>query len=502
MYVARVDSTSGAALGHPPQQPESTRKKSNFRACFNGPSGAVSWIVRWAGHVPINRGKSTPMEPDRRAAKKLPTCPSCGNRLRLRADQVGTQVSCPKCNSTFMVQRPGAVSHAPAKPAGASASTADLTSPIDDDAYEPEVPLVRYTIVPQEEMSDIGPLGGGESQYDVDWSVADDLEAEAPHKPPPSAEPDYLALAKAKGIVRDLYVPDPPTWTFFSGVFTYPWEGINLARWTVMSIGLSATGMMFWQTATLMGLFGDGLLREAILGVASGTTTIAIALAALSYCAATVMAAIQDTADGHAVPQESSVPDWDQWIFSFVNLFCLWAASAALGYPLTLIEPIGPAACLISSMILFPILLLSAMEADSFFFPYSPNVLATADPLLVRVVHVLSAHGRDARGLVVAARGRTEGDAVPGDARFRAGPGGLDAHLCPAVGASGLEGIGSAHDCARGFGRWKTCGQAAQARRSGGSGFTLKCPTSWTPLPSWAGDESLPRERITFHHRS
>lgn len=441
------------------------------------------------------------MEPDRATAKKLPTCPSCGNRLRLRADQVGTQVICPKCNSTFTVQRPGAVPRAPAKPAGASPSTAVSTSPADDDAYEPEVPLVRYTIVPQEEMSDIGPLGGGESQYDVDWSVADDLEAEAPHKPPPSAEPDYLALAKAKGIVRNLYVPDPPTWTFFSGVFTYPWEGINLARWTVMSIGLSATGMMFWQTVSLMGLFGDGLSREAILGIVSGTTTIAIALASLSYCAATVMAAIQDTADGHAVPQESSVPDWDQWIFSFVNLFCLWAASAALGYPLTLIEPIGPAGCLISSIILFPILLLSAMEADSFFFPYSPSVLATV---------IRYWYGWFMFYLLTAAM--LVGWLFALVAGLREMP-----YLAMLVSGPVLAALMLIYARLLGRVAWKASGARMTAQEDPGDGkpaatrrgkkkrrqrIHFEMPDTMDSAAKKGSDESLPRERITFHHRS
>ena len=71
------------------------------------------------------------------------------------------------------------------------------------------------------------------------------------------------------------------------------------------------------------------------------------------------------------------MPDLNQWLFTFISVFTLFALAAALGTPLTFIQEIGPAACLVSGVLVFPILLLSAMEADSFFVPYSPVILAT-----------------------------------------------------------------------------------------------------------------------------
>src|SRR5262249_1819733 len=63
------------------------------------------------------------------------------------------------------------------------------------------------------------------------------------------------------------------------------------------------------------------------------------------------------------------------WVFTFLAWISLWAAAGALGYPLSL--AIGPVAFLITSTLFFPVLLLSAMEADSHFVPYSPPVLRT-----------------------------------------------------------------------------------------------------------------------------
>lgn len=304
------------------------------------------------------------MEPDPSGKKKLPACPRCGNRLRLRPDQVGTEVMCPKCNARFLVGRPGA---------GPAAADADSH----DDAYEPEIPLARSSIVPEEEMIDIGPAAGWHADYGQTRNEADQLRAASQRARLPGADEDHLATARARGLVRDVRLPDPPKWTFFSGVFGYPWQGVNLARWAAMAFGLSVTGMMFWMAAEMLGLLGRSLSPDAIMGLFLAVLTIAMGLATFSFSAACFLAALQDTADGHLDPQESSVPDWDQWLFTLLSLVSLWAASAAIGFPFTLIEEIGPAACFVSSVLVFPVLLLSALEADSYLLPYSRPVLAT-----------------------------------------------------------------------------------------------------------------------------
>ena len=294
------------------------------------------------------------MESDETKKKKSPACPRCGNRLRLRADQVGTQIMCPGSRA-------------------ASSSTSDASS-AEDDAYEPEIPLVRSAAVPDEGVVDLSPSANRQTGYEVDWDTTEELEVELPQERR-GAEPDHLA--EARGLVRREVLPDLPKWTFFSNVFTYPWQGVNLSRWTAMAFGLSMTGMAFLKTAELLGLLSGGLTDAAIQGILLAMMTIVLALSSLSFCAASSLAAIQDTADGYDEAQESSLPDWDQWVFTFVGMFTLWAGSAALGFPLSLLEPIGPAASLISSVVLFPVLLLSAMEADSFFMPLSLPVLGT-----------------------------------------------------------------------------------------------------------------------------
>ncbi|MEX0676538.1 MAG: MJ0042-type zinc finger domain-containing protein [Pirellulales bacterium] len=330
--------------------------------------------------------------------RNRPQCPKCGNRLRVLADQIGTAVRCPKCNATFVIGRPQDQ---------AKAKTAPSASTIENDAYEPEIPLVRSSIVPQgqpshrppertaivaeekpsllpedpssgvpeEETGDLRPYAARQSSYDVDWSTADEMEMEAPVERPPANEDQYLESARARGLIRDVDYPDPPKWTFFSGVFTYPWRGVNLSRWTAMSFGLSIAGVVSLQTLEYLGLMGGSLTNLAVQGVMLAMVAIAVLMAALSISAASCRAAIQDTADGHDLPQEESLPEWDHWMFTFLGWLSLWAAAGAIGFPLSL--AIGPAAFLIASTFFFPVLLLSAMESDSYIMPYSPPVLRT-----------------------------------------------------------------------------------------------------------------------------
>src|SRR5262249_38354631 len=144
------------------------------------PRCAVSWVAAQVDlSITCSRAPNG-MEPENKAKKKLPTCPRCGNRLRLRADQVGTQVRCPKCEATFIVGRPGK------RPA-----------PSGDEIYEPEIPLKPSSIVgkqvPEDDAIEIdtGEDAVGstvpqqpeyrspqEATYDVDWATADDIEME------------------------------------------------------------------------------------------------------------------------------------------------------------------------------------------------------------------------------------------------------------------------------------------------------------------------------------
>jgi hypothetical protein len=299
------------------------------------------------------------MEPQQATTKKSPSCPSCGNRLRLLPEQIGTTIICPKCNATFAVGRP---------PAAEAAR--------EGDAYEPEIPLKRSSIVPEDELGDAARQSAKSPQYDADWSTEDHLEREPLHVRPLGLEPDYLEIAKAKGLMRSTDPESkPPKWTFFSGVFLFPWQGPNLARWAIMACALSAAGLIAIAALDFLGFLSRGVSGTSLMGIPLVLVGVFLLLTSLSYTSVCFLAAVQDTADGHDRVQEDTMPELNQWFFTLGGMVLLWMAAGAIGYPFTFIEEIGPPAILVSSVFLFPILVLSAMECDSFILPFSPPIL-------------------------------------------------------------------------------------------------------------------------------
>lgn len=321
------------------------------------------------------------MSDDQPKKKSGIPCPKCGNRLRLRPDQLGEQVMCPKCEAKFVVgtaadarRQQQAAARKSADPVAAGSTPASDPADALVDTYEPEIPLERTWSVPESEMADISPLAARPAPYDVDWRVSDDLEAESPIAPPPDITPDYLQVAKAKGLMRDEHVDRPPRWTFFSGVFGYPWRGQNLSRWTAMAFGMSCAGAMTFATLSSMGLI-PGAHGNPILGIFMSLIAVVMTLGSLSFVAASSEAALSDTALGYDEPQEGSVSEWDGWIFSLLGVAGLCALAAAPGYPLSLW--IGNFAFLICGLLLFPVFWLAALEGGSYLVPFSKPVFAT-----------------------------------------------------------------------------------------------------------------------------
>jgi hypothetical protein len=300
-------------------------------------------------------------------SKSTPSCPKCGGKLRLLGVKAGEQVRCPKCNNTFTVGKP--------KPRPALAS---------DEAYEPVIPLKPSQILPEEGAIEIdrqyeaetqiapmiAPSNTYQPQYEADWSK-DEIEVESPAAPPPSLVDEYTQRAKERGLMRERVVERPPRSLFFSDVFTFPWQGPNIARWAIISVSLTiCSGLMAVIVAQMMGGVGTASLGMPLLMM----IVAGLGLLTLGFAAACFIAAVDDTADGQRDVQEATMPAWDQWIFSFFSLSFVWTTSGALGYPLVFVPGFGPPAILVSSIVLFPILMLSALECDSFLLPISAPI--------------------------------------------------------------------------------------------------------------------------------
>ncbi len=270
-----------------------------------------------------------------------------------------------------------------------------------DDEYEPERPLKKSTIVEEPQVIRVEPAPAFAQatdeaaldaapeptlvprtipipppgpEYSADWA-GDVLEREPPYVRPLSTEPNYLEQARERGLIRDDTPTPVPNWTFFSGVFSYPWRTGSIARWAVMTVAFVPWGILLLIVVSQ--LIGGGLSEGSIgtpflmAGLAGATIVVG------AFSSACFNWVVDITAEGNDDVDESLFPPLDQWVPSMFAAGGILFMAAALGYPLTLIPGAGPWPILVTGLVLFPILYLSAMECGSYFLPLSPVIWKT-----------------------------------------------------------------------------------------------------------------------------
>ncbi|MBW3543005.1 MAG: hypothetical protein KY476_22310 [Planctomycetes bacterium] len=169
--------------------------------------------------------------------------------------------------------------------------------------------------------------------------------------------------------------PDPPPkWTFFSGVFTFPWRPGSLSRWVLMTLGFFT-----------FGLVASGLLALAqsfywlIVLVVFFPVLCAVALLSLSYAAAAFVPVLVDTSAGNDRVENWLEPYWKDWAVQFMYLMCLIGTSVLAGHATGWIaEQLGGAywpVLAVVTYLVFPVVTLSSQEANSLFVPVTAPIL-------------------------------------------------------------------------------------------------------------------------------
>ncbi|MGD9647321.1 MAG: hypothetical protein AB7U73_16530 [Pirellulales bacterium] len=267
----------------------------------------------------------------------LVKCTRCGTRMHFRVSAVGRKARCPDCGTVnpILVPRPSG------RPTG-------------------QVPAVPPTT--PAEATDAAP-----HDYGVGAAPA-----------PPPAPSSFVAPA---AIVDRIEVPDPPRWTFFSGVFGFPWTARLWPRWAAISAGLSVAGVIAGVLLSTVG--PDGLNRTTVLATgALGLLVFFSLFWSLSYASSIMLIVIRETAEGADTIDESPDIDWRDWTFQLVYMLEIVAQAIAAGWGarwlLDLAWPdsaAGEVGLTLVAFLLFPVLLLSALESGSALFPFSAPIL-------------------------------------------------------------------------------------------------------------------------------
>ena len=190
-------------------------------------------------------------------------------------------------------------------------------------------------------------------------------------------EPPPVDLLAAEGEIRREPPPPIPTWTFFTRVFSLPWHPEVLSRWVYTALGWCVLGLAVASVRWL-------LLNGFIIAIPFFAMPIVLlVLWSGSYAVSSAMTIVEDTAAGNDRIQhwnDGGVGDWlsDSYGPAFLAAVA-WTGSFAVA-KVTAVSageewywPALGGAC----FVLFPIVLLSALQAGSYWTPLTAAVVKT-----------------------------------------------------------------------------------------------------------------------------
>jgi hypothetical protein len=292
-------------------------------------------------------------------------CPNCRSRVAVAHDDVG-EVRCRNCSTLL---RPA--KHSASAPAKERNSVQQAR---DDDEYR-LAPLAGEQASP-----------AGESACKASAASAANLQnlragREQPEAGPresrSAAAPSHKAVSFEEIELRDdqRYKPEPPPrWTFFSGVFTYPWRPQSMLPFVVLSIGIA---LCEWSGMLVLSGLASGSQPGALSAGAFGIGWIWLVILTGSYAAACVFAIMETTAYNYDAPYDWPEPDWRERFVHFLWMgWCLGLAVALFVTPSALLSDSLPGRALTSAIgigVAFPVFVLSTMETNSL-SPYSAPI--------------------------------------------------------------------------------------------------------------------------------
>lgn len=274
------------------------------------------------------------------------TCPNCLSRGAVPASAIGAKVRCRQCTSTFL---------------------AELERPSAAELLEGEL-----TLAP----SDLPPTSGVQTVS----AVADEYNLAAepiPHpmagtKPPiapaPDEQPDYVVKPpKGAGI----------GWAFTSNILQYPWTPAALVQWIICSVSFVVAGTI--------DLYAFGMIVQLSMGSIVGVFVLVVGVIfsalALSYASTCLLDITVNAAYNCDKLHDWPSQDWVERVAYFFCFLFLCSVSAIPAYAVAEASMLATGIfwpVLVTFMLAsFPLLFLSALEADSFFWPFSSAIFGS-----------------------------------------------------------------------------------------------------------------------------
>ena len=160
-------------------------------------------------------------------------------------------------------------------------------------------------------------------------------------------------------------------WTFFSGVFTFPWRTDVHLRWIYMTVGFTAMAIiglvLKGLAASLSGIGGGVAIAMFTLPI------IWISMLTFSFSAACCLCVLESTAAGLDRVEGWPDPQWKEWMGQMIYVGWVGAIPLAASYGVARLAGLGgaPVGWVFAGtfFVLYPIALLSVLEANSIWVP-------------------------------------------------------------------------------------------------------------------------------------
>ncbi len=240
----------------------------------------------------------------------LAICTACGYRWRAGESDLGVRIPCPECESPAVVRR-----------------------------------------ATDEEVSDVADLAPDDAES---WRDGPSVVVVGAEDCPSRS-------------VRD----KPPRWTYFSGVFTFPLYPRVFFRWVGISLSAVLAGHLA-ITAVNIGAFGGGAPAGAMLPAFYLLAAAIVLFFVAPYSASCFLTILRDTASGCNNVVDWPGVDFREWFLTPRFFLMMFGAAAGVGYGVQCgIDTDSPWPIAMTVFVLFPIFLLSSLEANSALSPIS-----------------------------------------------------------------------------------------------------------------------------------
>ena len=190
------------------------------------------------------------------------------------------------------------------------------------------------------------------------------------------------SITDAQAEIRKEAPPPLPRWTFFSGVFNFPWQTQTIFRWTYLSLDFIALGLLvafMLSFASKQG--GFPLIALAFFAL----PLIWLTVWSFSYAAASCLPVLIDTAAGNDRIETWPEPNWKEWALQLIYISYIGIVAEVLSYIVGQVCAILTGSPWIASVvalfILFPVVLLSALEANTLWVPFTAPILKSLKTL-------------------------------------------------------------------------------------------------------------------------